>query len=94
MTSIGEIPLPVKTNREVTILLRPESLRWGSDGPYVLQGKMTNKFFSGNGFRVTVDINGSQLKFYLPPNKDIPDGSTLINVSFDPHKAVQVIPST
>jgi thiamine transport system ATP-binding protein len=94
-TSIGEIPLPITTfsNQEITILLRPELLRLGSDGPYVLQGKLVDKFFLGNSFKVTIDIQGSQLKLNLPPNTAIPGEGSTIEVSFDPQIAVQVIPS-
>jgi ABC-type Fe3+/spermidine/putrescine transport system ATPase subunit len=93
-TSLGEIPLPISSNQEITILLRPEMLRLGSDGPYVLQGTMADKFFLGNTFRVTINILDTQLNLNLPPNANIPEGDSVINVSFDPQVAVQVIPST
>lgn len=91
-TALGEWPLPHKASGQVTVLLRPDRVHLcPGTGPH-LRGTLTKSTFSGNTYRVTIDVEGVALCFDFPASTaKLPAEGELITIGFDPEVALQVV---
>ncbi len=91
-TALGEWPVPQRASGDVTLLLRPDEVQIGRGGKSQLQGVIVKRSFSGNTYRVTVDVQGTALRFDFPASiPNLPDQGQTITLNFDPQSALQVL---
>ncbi|MBS1250765.1 MAG: Spermidine/putrescine import ATP-binding protein PotA [Chloroflexi bacterium] len=91
-TALGEWPLEGTFHGEVTILLRPDQVHLGPGTGHHLRGTLTKSTFSGNMYRVTVDVQGMSLSFDFPASTtNLPAEGEAITLRFDPRAALQIL---
>ena len=91
-TAIGTFPVGSEIHGQVTILLRPDSVKLNQEGPCQLSGKITGLSFRGSTCRTTINVNGFFLSFDFPNNIAIPKEGGQARLSFNPTEAVQIFP--
>jgi ABC-type Fe3+/spermidine/putrescine transport system ATPase subunit len=92
-TPIGSLPAGMQNLGKITLLIRPDSMRTDSSGPYRLAGKVQEVSFRGSIFRVVIKINDYPLTFDFLSNSKIPAEGESIELSFEPEQAMQIIPT-
>ncbi|MEA2008638.1 MAG: ABC transporter ATP-binding protein, partial [Chloroflexota bacterium] len=91
-TDLGEWSVPQRVSGDVMVLLRPDQVHLVPGTGYNLRGILIKRSFSGNTYRVTVDVRGTALRFDFPASiPNLPDPGEAITLSFDPQAAVQVL---
>ncbi len=93
VTSLGAFPIQEDVEGNVTVLLRPETMRIGDAGPYKLEGRLLEHIFLGSINRATLDIAQTLLVFDFSSGTELPEKGEKILLSFDPAEAVQIIPA-
>jgi ABC-type Fe3+/spermidine/putrescine transport system ATPase subunit len=92
LSSIGQLSLPNPAYGDLTILVRPESMRLDMDGPNIFEGTIIDKIFLGSLCRISVEIKGTTLTFDFQPQAQLPEKYSAIKLSYDPQKAIQILP--
>jgi thiamine transport system ATP-binding protein len=73
-----------------TVLLRPDEISIGNEGPEILQGILRQVEFRGLLLKITLELAGGTLvKFEVPAKTQLPKVGEEISISFDPTEAVQ-----
>lgn len=91
-TPVGTFPLAEDAGPgEVTLLLRPDAVHLGVDGPYHLKGTLVERIFRGNTTEVVLALGDHRLKFELLSAQPLPALGESVGVSFDPRRALQII---
>jgi ABC-type Fe3+/spermidine/putrescine transport system ATPase subunit len=73
------------------VLLHPDAVRLGAEGPATIRGEVRRVSFRGNSSRVLVDTGGQTLSFDFQANQELPDEGEPIELSFDPGEAIQIL---
>jgi ABC-type Fe3+/spermidine/putrescine transport system ATPase subunit len=87
-TSIGEFPVDPGTVGNVTILLKPDSIRLDGRGEMSLSGIITRKTFRGNLCQVDILIRNEEFTFNFLSNISLPEVGEPVTASFDPKEAL------
>ena len=91
-TALGEWAIPQRVNGDVTVLLRPDGVKIGAKGKFQIEGNIVKRTFSGNAYRVTVNVQGVMLSFDFPASTtELPPNGKSITLSFDPQVALQIL---
>ena len=91
-TALGEWPISQAVSGEVTVLLRPDRVGIGPGPGHHLKGTLIKRSFSGNTYRVTVNVQGTALRFDFPASiPNLPGQGQTITLNFDPQSALQVL---
>jgi len=91
LTPFGKLPAASPAG-EVTVLLRPDSLRLDRRGPHTLHGILQHKQFRGSQWLAQVDVEGTHLELELPSATPLPAMGTQVAVSFTPSEAIHIFP--
>lgn len=84
--------LPVPSG-EFDILLRPDEIVIGNDGPVTIDGRLRRADFRGATQRVIMGLaSGAEIEFEAASNMALPAPGSKLTVSFDPPRAIQVFP--
>jgi len=89
-TPIGVFPIHEKAQGQVTVLLRPDSVKLNQEGSCRLNGTIGSLSFRGNLYRVVVNVNGFDLYFDFPAKTTMPNIGDPIELSFEPVEAIQI----
>lgn len=90
-TEIGVLPAPEGAEGQITMLLRPDSVRLGN-GQVTIDGTVIDRSFRGSLQRMTVRTkSGVELQFDLLSSQPVPRSGEPITVSFDPQESLQVL---
>ena len=90
-TPIGNLPIPRHIQGNVTLLIRPDEVRLHGEGVYQIEGTVTRSSFLGNRLKFEVLVNEHRLVFTVSATEtEMPLIGERIQISFDPHKSVQV----
>jgi ABC-type Fe3+/spermidine/putrescine transport system ATPase subunit len=90
ITPIGVFPIPEIGSGPVKVLLRPDTVQLGKDGPCQISGKLIEKSFRGHNLRVVINVDDYPLFFEFPSNFNLPEEGDSIQLSFHPEEAIQV----
>ncbi len=91
-TDLGEWAVPQRVSGEVMVLLRPDQVHLAQESGHHLRGTLIKRSFSGNTYRVEVDVQGTALRFDFPASTpNIPQPGETIILSFNPQTALQVV---
>jgi ABC-type Fe3+/spermidine/putrescine transport system ATPase subunit len=90
-TSIGTFDLHLDVFENSTILLRPDQVKLGSQGPTTLEANVVQRSFRGGTQRLKVDVNGKELIFNFTTGTSLPEAGEKMMLSFDPADALQVL---
>jgi ABC-type Fe3+/spermidine/putrescine transport system ATPase subunit len=90
-TSIGTFNLHLDVSENSTILLRPDQVKLGSQGPTTLEANVVQRSFRGGTQRLKVDVNGKELIFNFTTGTSLPEAGEKMMLSFDPADALQVL---
>ena len=90
-TRIGSFRLDGDVSKGATLLLRPDQVRLGTDGPTVIEGQVTQRSFRGGTQRLKVAVQGTELIFNFTTGITLPAAGEKVTLSFDPQKALQVL---
>jgi ABC-type Fe3+/spermidine/putrescine transport system ATPase subunit len=90
-TSIGTFALHKDVPEASTLLLRPDQVKLGSQGPTKLDGHVVQRSFRGGTQRLKVEVNGKELIFDFTTGSSLPEAGEKISLSFDPDDALQVL---
>lgn len=90
-TEIGVLPAPEGAEGQITMLLRPDTVRIGN-GQVTIDGMVIDRSFRGSLQRMTLRTeNGVELQFDLLSSQPVPRTGEPITVSFDPQESLQVL---
>jgi len=89
-TTFGEVPIANQKPGLVTLLLRPDSVQLGTQGPFTLSGTLQRKQFRGSLWLAEVAVQGAVLALELPSSVRLPAVGESLNISFDPAEAVRI----
>ncbi|NMC13370.1 MAG: ABC transporter ATP-binding protein [Chloroflexi bacterium] len=89
-SDLGKISLSNSVEGNIMLLLRPDAVNLDGRGSCRLDGRVVKHSFRGNTCRVTVIVNQTLLKFDFPSSQPIPQVGEELQLSFDPHEAIQV----
>ncbi len=93
LTEIGNFPIRNwNEEKEVTVLLRPDSVQLGDGSDYKLVGKVEEVTFRGSASKVSISIGDNLFSFNFPSNIELPVKSEAVTISFNPDDAIQVFP--
>lgn len=90
-TALGEFNLEGKVSLEATLLLRPDQVQIGGQGPTVIEGEVVQRSFRGGTQRLKVDAAGIELIFDFTTGTALPETGEKIKLSFVPDDALQVL---
>jgi ABC-type Fe3+/spermidine/putrescine transport system ATPase subunit len=91
-TAVGSFPVENGTEKgQVTVLFRPDGMRLSVDGPARLSGRLVESTFRGSICRAVLDFKGIQLTFDFLSKDRLPGEGELIELSFEPLEALQVL---
>jgi ABC-type Fe3+/spermidine/putrescine transport system ATPase subunit len=99
-TPLGRLPTPSlglkpgktwQPGQVVSVLLRPDAVELGQDGPCRVQGVVTEIIFRGGLSRASVTANGISLNFDFLSRQDLPAVGEPVCLAFDPSQALQVL---
>lgn len=88
-TSVGVFPACNQSDGPITVLIRPESANL-KGGDSHIHGIIVEQLFQGSYFQVTLDVNGSKLRFDLQGS--IPQSGQSLKVYFNPKETLQFLP--
>lgn len=89
-TPLGEFASPPTDKQgSLQILLRPDQVKLGNQGPATISGEIQSVQFRGAAVEVAARIDGATMKFEISSAK-LPKPGEKIELSFDPQKAIQV----
>lgn len=90
-TEIGELPAPDGAEGQITMLLRPDTVRLGN-GQATIQGTVIDRSFRGSLQRITVRTeSGVEVQFDLLSSQPVPRTGEPITIGFDPRDSLQVL---
>jgi ABC-type Fe3+/spermidine/putrescine transport system ATPase subunit len=89
-TAVGVFPIESNISGQVTLLLRPDSVRLDGVGSMYLQGKLVDCSFRGGTCQATVEIQGVLLKFDFLASTPLPGVDETVRLSFEPSQALQI----
>jgi thiamine transport system ATP-binding protein len=92
-TPLGAFPAPAQLMRDVTVLLRPDSVRLDGIGACKLEGRLLEATFRGNTSRILLESHGLHLEFEFLSSTLLPATGDQVQLSFDPQEAIQIMPS-
>ncbi len=92
-TPVGVFPAEAQHTGEVTVLLRPDSLRLDGSGPARLEGRILETTFRGDTTRLVVETNGVRLELEFLSSLPLPGDGQQVRLSFDPQEALQFLPA-
>ena len=87
MLQVEESNLEIEPGQEVTLCIRPETVRLsagdGKLGPNSLRGVITNHIFEGSSVRYWIEAAGRQIiaDVFDPSDKGILEGEVILSVS-------------
>lgn len=92
---LGEWQIDQHREGQITLLLRPDQVQINDEpGETELawEGKVTQKKFSGQLFRMEISHQGRSFRFEFPASRtDLPDPGERVQITFDPRRSVQVL---
>jgi ABC-type Fe3+/spermidine/putrescine transport system ATPase subunit len=89
-TELGSWPWMDASPGEISVLIRPDSVEIDrSKGG--LKGKMIERSFRGSVCRALIDVQNHRFQFDFPSNKSLPHDGAEIFLTFEPHKALQIL---
>jgi len=92
---IGKFPIQItpttKDPREVTVLLRPDSVAKEGINKCHIEGTIRERSFRGTLCQLVVVVDGIQLAFEFPSRSYLPIVGEPIKLDFDPREAIQVL---
>jgi ABC-type Fe3+/spermidine/putrescine transport system ATPase subunit len=91
-TSFGQFPYSAGADGEVTVLLRPDAIGIGNEGPAIFAGKLVKAEFQGSATLASIQSGSQLLKFSLPSAIELPEIGADLTISFDPRTAIQLFP--
>lgn len=89
-TVLGEQPYQGNKQGSVTVLLRPDGMRIGTDGPATLRGKIVDQTFRGEILRLDIVVQDHKLTFDFSSQVKFPAVGKFISLSYSPKDAIQV----
>lgn len=91
-TPIGRLPVTNEISGEVTLLIRPDTVRLGAERQHQFSGTVTARSFRGSRCQLEVQVNNQQLRFEFPyPKSDLPQEGDSILLSYDPEDTIQIL---
>ncbi|MGD8632386.1 MAG: ABC transporter ATP-binding protein [Anaerolineales bacterium] len=90
-TPIGVFKLAEKVQAGTTLLLRPDKVVLGGQGPTVLEGAVIQRSFRGSSQRLKVALGKTELIFDFTTGTSLPRAGESVYLSFDPQEALQVL---
>ncbi len=93
-TPIGSFPVKAVIEGQAILLIRPDAVTLGEQGPTVLRGTFTSSSFRGSQQRVTMQIDQIPLTFDLPSAAPLPAPGEKMTLSLEPRSAVKVFPTS
>ncbi|HRN50832.1 MAG TPA: ABC transporter ATP-binding protein [Anaerolineales bacterium] len=91
MTPLGELPAPPALPGGAHVLLRPDAVRIGAQGPRVLSGVLLSKQFRGSRWQLELGVQDTQIQIELPSDVALPALGATLQLSFDPAQAIQIL---
>lgn len=92
-TSLGSWPITAAETGPVTLLLRPDQVVQGNKKECRLTGELRKCSFQGKTLQIYLDVEGTELRFELSAlATDLPETGERITISFNPQKALQLLP--
>lgn len=91
MTPIGELPAPPALPGGAHVLLRPDAVRLGTQGPQVFKGVLRSKQFRGSQWQLELSVQDTQIQIELPSDVALPELGATLQLSFDPAQAIQIL---
>lgn len=88
---IGNLPATNQPLGEITLLIRPDSMRTDGSGTHRLAGLVQEISFRGSIFRAIIRVNDKPLTFDFLSNTKLPGEGEPIKLSFEPDQAIQFI---
>ena len=92
-TAAGEFPLAQGAAGRATLLLHPDAVQPGDQGPCRITGVVSDTAFRGGTIRLRLRCGPVRLVFELPSGADLPQTGTPATFSFRPDQALQVFPA-
>jgi ABC-type Fe3+/spermidine/putrescine transport system ATPase subunit len=92
ISPLGTFSCANQTPGKVLVLLRPDSFSLTKGYPNTIPGELAQISFRGSINRITILCNGHELFFDLPASDPLPNIGETIHLSFDPDKALQILP--
>lgn len=89
-TAIGPLPAPGGLSGDVSVLLRPDTVRLDGEGSCQLQGVLTRRSFRGSTCRAVIEVNGVPLSFDFLSSAPLPEVGKKVNIAFNADEALQV----
>jgi ABC-type Fe3+/spermidine/putrescine transport system ATPase subunit len=94
-TDLGTWPMPGAKPGPVTVLLRPDQVTLGDEGPCQVRGVLEKFSFQGNMVQIHIQSSGFSLRFEFPAALGrLPEQGESVTISFDPEKALQIFRET
>jgi ABC-type Fe3+/spermidine/putrescine transport system ATPase subunit len=90
-TPLGEFRLDVEPAKGASLLLRPDQVQLGSEGPVVVEGTVLQRSFRGGTQRIRVAVGETELIFDFTTGTGLPEAGQIVKLSFDPKEALQVL---
>jgi ABC-type Fe3+/spermidine/putrescine transport system ATPase subunit len=90
-TPLGEFRLDAELAKGASLLLRPDQVRLGAEGPIVVEGKVLQRSFRGGTQRLKVAVGETELIFDFTTGTGLPEPGEMVKLSFDPKEALQVL---
>jgi ABC-type Fe3+/spermidine/putrescine transport system ATPase subunit len=90
-TPLGEFRLDAELAKGASLLLRPDQVRLGAEGPIVVEGKVLQRSFRGGTQRLKVAVVDTELIFDFTTGTGLPKAGEIVKLSFDPKEALQVL---
>lgn len=91
-TSLGAFVLPDGVPQgPATLLLRPDRIHLGDEGRVRLDAKVLARHFRGNTSLIEVESAEERLRFEIRTSDALPEVGKIIQISFDPEEALQVV---
>ena len=92
-TAIGEIPLPEPLTKHGILLLRPDRISVGDQGPVTLHCEVISSAFRGSLIHLKVRAGDGEVEIHTTSYHQTFHPGKPIAISFDPTEAVQILPS-
>jgi len=90
-TPFGTYPTETRLRGQVTALLRGDRMQLDGEGPEVLHGRVKDRSFRGQALRLKVQTSQVELACTLDSDLDAPEIGQVVELSFDPLHALQVL---
>lgn len=90
-TAIGTFPLETSAKGEVTILMRPDTVRLDNSGSFHFIGTVIEKTFQGAVCKVLVEVNFTPLIFHFLPSMTIPEKGQILQLSVKPEETFLIL---